>query len=74
LRSHAIEVDLDAILSNPVASTSPKWRTFKLLRLMQDLHQSTCDHEIVCWQIFKDEQLSVRPFFEYPKNTDVEIG
>jgi energy-converting hydrogenase Eha subunit F len=27
-----IEDDLDSILLNPVASTIPKWRTFKLLR------------------------------------------
>jgi hypothetical protein len=27
-----IEDDLDSILLNPVAPTTPKWRTFKLLR------------------------------------------
>jgi hypothetical protein len=27
-----IEGDLDSILLNPVASSIPKWRTFKLLR------------------------------------------
>jgi hypothetical protein len=30
-----IEVDLDSILFNSVASTISKWRTFKLLRLVQ---------------------------------------
>jgi hypothetical protein len=35
----AIEGDLDAILSNAVASTIPKWRTFKLLRWVQLLYR-----------------------------------
>jgi hypothetical protein len=30
-----IEDDLDSILFNAVASTIPKWRTFKLLRWVQ---------------------------------------
>jgi hypothetical protein len=30
-----IEDNLDSILPNPVASTTPKWRTFKLLRWVQ---------------------------------------
>jgi hypothetical protein len=38
---NTIEGDLDAILSNPVASTIPKWRTFKFLRWIQNLHQWT---------------------------------
>jgi hypothetical protein len=29
--SHAVEGGVDAIIFNPVASTIPKWRTFKLL-------------------------------------------
>jgi hypothetical protein len=33
--------DLDAIVSNAIAATIPKWRTFKLLRWMHNLHQST---------------------------------
>jgi hypothetical protein len=37
----AIEVDLDAIVFNAVAATITKWRTFKLLRGVQNLHQST---------------------------------
>jgi hypothetical protein len=44
---HAIEGDLDAVLFNPVSSTIPKWRTFKLLRWVQNLHQSTWNHEIL---------------------------
>jgi hypothetical protein len=35
----AIEGDLDAILFNAVASTIPKWRTFKLLRWVQLLYR-----------------------------------
>jgi hypothetical protein len=46
LGGHAIEGDLDAVLFNPVPSTITKWRTFELLRWMQNLHQSTWDHEI----------------------------
>jgi len=34
-----IEDDLDSILLNPVASTIPKWRTFKLLRWVQLLNR-----------------------------------
>jgi hypothetical protein len=34
---HAIEVDFEAILLNTVASTVPKWRTFRLLWWMKDL-------------------------------------
>jgi hypothetical protein len=32
---------------NPVSSTIPKWRTFKLLRWIQNLHQPTWDCEIL---------------------------
>jgi hypothetical protein len=34
----ATEGDLDAVLINLVTSTIPKWRTFKILRWMQNLH------------------------------------
>jgi hypothetical protein len=34
-----IEGDLDFILFNSVASTIPKWRTFKLLRWLQILNR-----------------------------------
>jgi hypothetical protein len=65
---HAIEGDLDAVLFNPVSSTIPKWRTFKLLRWMQNLHQSTWDHEILYTdRSSKDEQLLVRPFLSKAK-------
>jgi hypothetical protein len=33
-----IEDDLESMLLNPVASTIPKWRTFKLLRWVQLLN------------------------------------
>jgi hypothetical protein len=47
LGGHAIEGDFDAVLTNLVPSSIPKWRAFKLLRCMQNLHQSTWDHEIL---------------------------
>jgi hypothetical protein len=37
--SDGIEYYLDYILFNPVASTIPKWQTFKLLRWVQLLDQ-----------------------------------
>jgi hypothetical protein len=46
-RSHAIEGDLDAVIFNPVASTFRKWRTFKLLWWMENMPQSTLNHETV---------------------------
>jgi hypothetical protein len=39
-----IEGDFDSIIFNPVASTIQKWRTFKLLRWMQNLHYVTWYH------------------------------
>jgi hypothetical protein len=72
LGGHAIEDDLDAVLSNPVPSTIPKWRTFKLLRWMQNLHQSTWDDEILHTdRSSKDEQLLIRPFLSKTKNTNM---
>jgi hypothetical protein len=60
---HVIEVDLDAVLFNPVPSGIRKWRTFKLLRRMQSLHQSTRDYEILYTdRSSKNEQLLIRPF------------
>jgi hypothetical protein len=44
---HVIEDDLGAIIFNPVASDIPRWQTFMLLKLTQNFHQSTRDHEIV---------------------------
>jgi hypothetical protein len=59
---HATEGDLDAILFNPVASTIPKWRMFKLLRWMQNVHQSMWDHGILyADKPSEDEQLLLRP-------------
>jgi hypothetical protein len=59
---HATEDDLEATLSNSVASTMPKWRTLKLLRRMRNLHQLTWGYEILCSdKSLNDEQLLLRP-------------
>jgi hypothetical protein len=42
---YAIEGDIDATIFNPLTLTIPKWRTFILLRWMQNFHQSTWDPE-----------------------------
>jgi hypothetical protein len=42
-----IEDDLDSILFNAVASTFPKWRTFKLLRWVQLLNRLVDLYEIL---------------------------
>jgi hypothetical protein len=69
---HAIEGDLEAVLFNPVSSTIPKWRTFKLLRWMQNLHRSTWEHEILYTdRSSKKEQLLMRPFLPKKKNTNM---
>jgi hypothetical protein len=39
----SIEGDLDVIFFNPVALTSPKWRTFELLRWMNTLHSEMAE-------------------------------
>jgi hypothetical protein len=53
-----IEGDLDAIFFNLVALTIPKWRTFKHMRWMQNLH-----HEILYADTYsKGEKLSERQF------------
>jgi hypothetical protein len=58
---YVIEGDLNAIIFNPVASNIPKWRTFKLLRWIQNLHQSTWDHAILFADMSsKDEQTLVQ--------------
>jgi hypothetical protein len=60
------------LLSNPVSSTIPKWRTFKLLRWIQNLHQSTWDHEILYTDRYsKVEQLLMRAFLSKTKNTNM---
>jgi hypothetical protein len=46
---HAIECDIDAMIFNPVAPTIPTWRTLKLLKLMQKLHQSTWEKKGNDW-------------------------
>jgi hypothetical protein len=62
-RGHIIEGDLNAIHFNPVPSSISKWRAFKLLRWMQNLHQSMWDHGILyADRSSKDGQLLMRPF------------
>jgi hypothetical protein len=39
--------NIDATLHNNVTSTIQKWQTFKLLSFMENLHQSTWDHDIL---------------------------
>jgi hypothetical protein len=69
---HAMEGDLDAVLFNPVPSTIPKYRTFKLPRWMQNLHQSAWDHEILYTdRSSEDEQLLTVPFLSKTKNTNM---
>jgi hypothetical protein len=71
-KGHAIEDDLGSVLYNPVSSSIPKWRKFKLLRWMQNLHHSTWDHEILYTdRSSKDEQLLMRPFLSKIKNTNM---
>jgi hypothetical protein len=61
---HATEDDLEAAAVNPVASNIPNWRTFELLRRMQNFQQSTWDHNILCADSSsEDEQLTIRPLF-----------
>jgi hypothetical protein len=43
-----IEDDLNSFLFNAVASTVPKWWTFKLLRWVQLLNRSVDLDEILC--------------------------
>jgi hypothetical protein len=48
---------------NPVASAVPKWRTFKFLRWMQNLHQLTWDHGMLyAIQSLKYGQRLIRSF------------
>jgi hypothetical protein len=55
-RDHAIEGNLDTIIFNPVSSTVPKWGTFKLLRWMQNIPQSTRGHAILYANKFSDDE------------------
>jgi hypothetical protein len=69
---HVIERDLDTVHFNSVPSTIPNWRTFKLLRWMQNLHQSMWDHEILYIdRSSKDEQLLMGAFLSKTKNTNM---
>jgi hypothetical protein len=71
---YTIEIDFDPIFF--ILHLQPfKNDVFRLLKWMQNLHQSTWDHEILYADRFsKDEQLLVRPFLWKIKNTNVEGG
>jgi hypothetical protein len=72
--SHATVGDLGAILFNPVVSTIPKWRMFKLPKWTQNLDQSTWDQEILYADRYaKDKQLLISPFlWEKSKTKNME--
>jgi hypothetical protein len=64
----AIEGDLDNIICNAVDSITPKWQTFKLLRWMQNFHQSKWYHEILHPDRYsEDKQLLIRPLSQKTK-------
>jgi hypothetical protein len=44
-RDCVIKYYLYIIIFNLIVSTVPKWRTFKVLRWMQNLHESTWENE-----------------------------
>jgi hypothetical protein len=70
-----IKGDLDPILFNSVASTITIWRTLRLLRWMQNFHESTWENEILYVDVSpKDEQFLTRPFLWKIKNTNLESG
>jgi hypothetical protein len=51
------------------------WWDFKLQRWMQNLHQSTWDHEILyADRSSEDEQIVIRPALRETKNTNMESG
>jgi hypothetical protein len=63
---------IGGFLWNSVPSTIPKWRTFILLRWMQNLLQLTWDHGILYTdRSSKDEQLLIRPILSKTKNTNM---
>jgi hypothetical protein len=45
-RCHAIEDDLDVIIFNAITVIIPKWRTYKILGWIKNLHLSTQDHKM----------------------------
>jgi hypothetical protein len=67
-RREVMPLKVTAALFNPIPSTIPKWRTFQLLRWMQNFHQSTWDHEILYTDRYsKDKQLLMRPVLSKTK-------
>jgi hypothetical protein len=72
---HDIEDDLNAKIVNPVTLTIPKWRTFKLLTWMQNVHQPTWDHEFLYAEgCAEDGELLKRPLLREIKNTNMVGG
>jgi hypothetical protein len=60
-------------MSNPLASTIPKWRTFKL-GFHKKLHHSTWDQEILyTGRSSTSDQLLIRPFHEVTGDTNVGV-
>jgi hypothetical protein len=60
------------VLFNSVSSNIPKWRPFKRLRWMQNLHQSTWDHDILYTdRSSKDEQLLKIPLLSKKIKTNM---
>jgi hypothetical protein len=72
-RDHANKGDFDGIFLNPLAITIQKWRTFKLLMWMKNLHQSTWVYEILyADRLSEDEQLL--RIIAFPKNEECGHG
>jgi hypothetical protein len=69
--AHATESDIDAVIFNPVASTSQNVRRSNL-RWVQYFHQSMQVHEMYAARPSQDEYLLKRPFL-FKKNRAVEI-
>jgi hypothetical protein len=62
---HFIECDPEAVIPSPVATTIQKWRTIKLLRWIQNLHQSAWDNEMLhVGRSSEGEQLLMDQFYE----------
>jgi hypothetical protein len=56
--------DLNAVPFNPAVSTIPKLRTFKLLRWMKNLNQTTWEHDMHADRSSNYKQPSLRPFLQ----------
>jgi hypothetical protein len=56
-----IEYYLDYILFKPVASTIPKFRTFKLLRWMQNHNSTSCFYGCETWSLTLRDMFHIHP-------------